>query len=91
MAFFQQYYHSFDIKCTIDWRVTNSNAFFLLIFQISTYALFVEDVIEVLPDMVIVHEAAASHIQRLTKVILLQNETFNHPLCNFHKNSWCNP
>ncbi|KAL3531594.1 hypothetical protein ACH5RR_005115 [Cinchona calisaya] len=34
---------------------------------VSTYALFVEDVLEVLPDTVIVHEAAASRIQRLTK------------------------
>ena len=34
----------------------------------STYALLVEDVLEVLFDSVIVHEAAASRIQRLTKV-----------------------
>lgn len=39
-----------------------------LLFQVSTYALFVEDVLEVLPDTVVVHEAAASRIQRLTKV-----------------------
>ncbi|KAK1351509.1 PRC-barrel [Heracleum sosnowskyi] len=34
---------------------------------VSTYALFVEDVLEVVSDTVIVHEAAASRIQRLTK------------------------
>ncbi|KAA8517632.1 hypothetical protein F0562_015106 [Nyssa sinensis] len=34
---------------------------------VSTYALFVEDVLEVVSDTVVVHEAAASHIQRLTK------------------------
>lgn len=32
--------------------------------------MFVEDVLEVVSDTVIVHEAAASRIQRLTKVIL---------------------
>ncbi|KAL1804568.1 hypothetical protein ACET3Z_027636 [Daucus carota] len=34
---------------------------------VSTYALFVEDVLEVVSDTVVVHEAAASRIQRLTK------------------------
>ncbi|GLU17839.1 hypothetical protein SLE2022_341900 [Rubroshorea leprosula] len=34
---------------------------------VSTYALLVEDVLEVVADTVIVHEAAASRIQRLTK------------------------
>ncbi|OVA13705.1 hypothetical protein BVC80_1767g28 [Macleaya cordata] len=34
---------------------------------VSTYALFVEDVIEVASDTVVVHEAAASRLQRLTK------------------------
>nr|XP_027068370.1 uncharacterized protein LOC113693834 isoform X4 [Coffea arabica] len=34
---------------------------------VSTYALLVEDVLEVLPDTVVVHEAAASRIHRLTK------------------------
>ncbi|KAJ6742379.1 hypothetical protein OIU85_016456 [Salix viminalis] len=34
---------------------------------VSTYALHVEDVLEVLSDTVVVHESAASHIQRLTK------------------------
>ncbi|CBI18024.3 hypothetical protein VitviT2T_011937 [Vitis vinifera] len=34
---------------------------------VSTYALFVEDVLEVVSDTVIVHEVAASRIQRLTK------------------------
>ncbi|XP_059460450.1 uncharacterized protein LOC132189696 isoform X4 [Corylus avellana] len=38
--------------------------------QVSTYALFVEDVLEVIPDAVVVHEAAASRIQRLTKGFL---------------------
>lgn len=34
---------------------------------VSTYALFVEDVLEVMYDKIVVHEAAASRIQRLTK------------------------
>lgn len=34
----------------------------------STYALLVEDVLEVISDVVVVHEDAASRIQRLTKV-----------------------
>ncbi|GFY95734.1 hypothetical protein Acr_11g0000400 [Actinidia rufa] len=34
---------------------------------VSTYALLVEDVLAVLSDTVVVHEAAASRIQRLTK------------------------
>ncbi|MCL7026320.1 hypothetical protein MKW94_020165 [Papaver nudicaule] len=34
---------------------------------VSTYALFVEDVIEVISDTVVVHEEAASRLQRLTK------------------------
>lgn len=34
---------------------------------VSTYALLVADVLEVLSDTVVVHEAAASRIQRLTK------------------------
>ncbi|GMI93097.1 hypothetical protein HRI_002979000 [Hibiscus trionum] len=34
---------------------------------VSTYALLVEDVLEVIVDTVVVHEAAASRIQRLTK------------------------
>ncbi|TQD78311.1 hypothetical protein C1H46_036116 [Malus baccata] len=37
---------------------------------VSTYALFVEDVLEVVSDAVIVHEAAASRIHRLTKGFL---------------------
>lgn len=37
----------------------------------STYALLVEDVLEVVSDTVVVHEAAASRIQRLTKVLAL--------------------
>lgn len=37
---------------------------------VSTYALYVEDVLEVIPDAVVVHEAAASRIQRLTKGFL---------------------
>ncbi|XP_048438845.1 uncharacterized protein LOC103939445 [Pyrus x bretschneideri] len=37
---------------------------------VSTYALFVEDVLEVVSDAVIVHEVAASRIHRLTKGIL---------------------
>lgn len=40
----------------------------LLLFQVSTYALFVEDVLEVASDKVFVHEAAAVRLQRLTKV-----------------------
>ncbi|XP_031396997.1 uncharacterized protein LOC116207983 isoform X3 [Punica granatum] len=34
---------------------------------VSTYALFLQDVLEVASDRVVVHEAAASRIQRLTK------------------------
>lgn len=34
----------------------------------STYALLTEDVLEVVSDTVVVHEAAALRIQRLTKV-----------------------
>ncbi|PWA61440.1 PRC-barrel-like protein [Artemisia annua] len=34
---------------------------------VSTYALLVEDVLEVVSDTVVVHEAAASRIQRLTR------------------------
>ncbi|XP_024187989.1 uncharacterized protein LOC112192466 [Rosa chinensis] len=37
---------------------------------VSTYALFVKDVLEVVSDAVIVHEAAASCIYRLTKGFL---------------------
>lgn len=37
----------------------------------STYSLLVEDVLEVVSDTVVVHEAAASRIQRLTKVLAL--------------------
>lgn len=40
-------------------------------FQVSTYALLVEDVLEVIADTVVVQEAAASRIQRLTKVSYL--------------------
>ncbi|KAH0720783.1 hypothetical protein KY290_005764 [Solanum tuberosum] len=34
---------------------------------VSTYGLFVEDVVDVLSDTIVVHEAAASRLQRLTK------------------------
>ncbi|KAL8038917.1 hypothetical protein ABFX02_10G002500 [Erythranthe guttata] len=34
---------------------------------VSTYALYVEDVLEVIADKVVVHEAAVSRIQRITK------------------------
>ncbi|XP_059296446.1 uncharacterized protein LOC132049596 isoform X1 [Lycium ferocissimum] len=34
---------------------------------VSTYCLFVEDVVDVLSDTIVVHEAAASRLQRLTK------------------------
>lgn len=37
----------------------------------STYALLVEDVLEVISDVVVVHEDAASRIQRLTKVLAM--------------------
>ncbi|XP_031247471.1 uncharacterized protein LOC116105179 isoform X2 [Pistacia vera] len=37
--------------------------------KVSTYALHVEDVLQVIADTIVVHEAAASHIQRLTKGI----------------------
>ncbi|XP_043701075.1 uncharacterized protein LOC122651659 isoform X2 [Telopea speciosissima] len=38
--------------------------------KVSTFALFVEDVLEVVSDTVVVHETAASRIQRLTKGLL---------------------
>jgi len=38
---------------------------------VSTYSLLVEDVLEVVSDAVVVHEAAALRIQRLSKVPLL--------------------
>lgn len=41
----------------------------LFIFQVSTYALFVDDVVEVFGDTVVVSDAAVSRIQRLTKVL----------------------
>ncbi|XP_021723287.1 uncharacterized protein LOC110690722 [Chenopodium quinoa] len=37
---------------------------------VSTYALFSDDVLEVVSDLIIVHEAAVSRIQRLTKGLL---------------------
>lgn len=52
---------------------TNSNSIGFLQFQVSTYALFVEDVLEVVSDAVIVHEAAASRIHRLTKVLFFSS------------------
>ncbi|CAA3008709.1 Hypothetical predicted protein [Olea europaea subsp. europaea] len=45
---------------------------------VSTYALLVDDVLEVLPDTVVVHEAAASRIQRLTKGIWDAQNVGNH-------------
>ncbi|XWS13038.1 hypothetical protein CRYUN_Cryun36dG0002900 [Craigia yunnanensis] len=42
---------------------------------VSTYALLVEDVLEVIADTVVVHEAAASRIQRLTKGFLDTHNT----------------
>ncbi|KAK6943283.1 hypothetical protein RJ641_028660 [Dillenia turbinata] len=38
--------------------------------QVCTYALFVKDVLEVVSDKVVVHENAASRVQRLTKGFL---------------------
>jgi hypothetical protein len=38
--------------------------------QVSTYRLDVEDIIEVLQDIVVVQEDAASRKQRLTKVYI---------------------
>ncbi|KAL5974822.1 hypothetical protein ACLOJK_031494 [Asimina triloba] len=35
--------------------------------KVSTYGLFVDDVLEVSSDTVVVHENAISHLQRLTK------------------------
>lgn len=46
----------------------------------STYALLVEDVLEVVADIVVVHEAAASRVQRLTKVPLIHGEGGCHAL-----------
>ncbi|ESR42845.1 hypothetical protein KPL70_018096 [Citrus sinensis] len=47
---------------------------------VSTYALLVEDVLEVVADIVVVHEAAASRVQRLTKVPLIHGEGGCHAL-----------
>ncbi|XP_047320479.1 uncharacterized protein LOC124924491 [Impatiens glandulifera] len=50
---------------------------------VSTYSLFVEDVVEVEPDMVVVHESAASRIQRLTKGLWdthLMGNSINDPI-----------
>ncbi|KAH9610310.1 hypothetical protein KSS87_017511, partial [Heliosperma pusillum] len=48
-----------------------SNYLFLSNFlKVSTYALFTEDVQQVVSDTIIVHETAASRIQRLTRVPL---------------------
>lgn len=41
---------------------------FPALLQVSTYALLVDDVLEVFSDTVIVHDAAVSRLQRLTKV-----------------------
>lgn len=43
----------------------------LFVIQVSTYALLVDDVVEVFTDTVVVRDAAVSRLQRLTKVSLL--------------------
>jgi len=47
--------------------------------QISTYCLFVEDVLEVVSDTITVQEGAASRVQRVTKVhvCILQPNMFD--------------
>lgn len=39
-----------------------------LFLQVSTYCLFVEDVLDIVSDTVVVHEDAISRVQRLTQV-----------------------
>jgi hypothetical protein len=39
--------------------------------QVSTYCLFVEDVLDIVSDTVVVHEDAVSRVQRLTQVCVL--------------------
>lgn len=36
--------------------------------QVSTYCLFVEDVLDIVSDTIVVHEEAVSRVQRLTQV-----------------------
>lgn len=43
----------------------------LFVIQVSTYALLVDDVVDVFTDTVVVRDAAVSRLQRLTKVSLL--------------------
>ncbi|KAG6595550.1 hypothetical protein SDJN03_12103, partial [Cucurbita argyrosperma subsp. sororia] len=67
---------------------------------VSTYALLVEDVLEVISDVVVVHEDAASRIQRLTKGFLgTQNvgnslddleELYEFEERRFEQDSWSN-
>ncbi|GAB2235267.1 hypothetical protein Droror1_Dr00025688, partial [Drosera rotundifolia] len=52
-------------KKLLDYIEKNNGRYFFL--QVTTYALFIEDVMEVISDIVIVNEAAASRIQRVTK------------------------
>lgn len=47
----------------------------------STYALLVEDVLEVVSDTVVVHEAAASRIHRVTKVTFVHDGAVSQTLC----------
>jgi hypothetical protein len=39
--------------------------------QVSTYCLFVEDVLDIVSDTIVVHEDAVSRVQRLTQVCIL--------------------
>lgn len=52
----------------------------MFIFQVSTYALFVDDVLEVFADTVVVRDAAVSRMQRLTKVLSVGKNTSRREL-----------
>ena len=39
--------------------------------QVSTYCLFVEDVLDIVSDTIVVHEDAVSRVQWLTQVCIL--------------------
>ncbi|TMX03292.1 hypothetical protein EJD97_017158 [Solanum chilense] len=54
---------------------------------VSTYGLFVEDVVDVLSDTIVVHEAAASRLQRLTKGLWdAQNMSYSADEMQDHSN-----
>lgn len=52
------------------------NVIYVILFQVSTYGLPVDDVLEVTCDTVVVHEDAASRVQRLSKVCILSSTAY---------------